>query len=211
MVNPIVDWTDEDVWEFLNGNNIPHCCLYDEGFKRLGCIGCPLSGQNNMLRDFKRWPKYETLYKLAFQHMIDNHPGQIKILEKVNGGGYSTTNATGAVDGTPGVDGSEKFGGGQSVLQNQPGSDGMVSQRVELKPSGTSTSQTATNNLMGGGTTVQSLAGHRKLCLNISSKTGNAMVEIGQSTSKRGLAKDNITNCIGGRIVFEHWLEMGAI
>ena len=81
MVNPIVDWTDEDVWEFLNSKGIPHCCLYDEGFKRLGCIGCPLSGSKNMERDFERWPKYKEMYIRAFQHMIDNHPGQIKILD----------------------------------------------------------------------------------------------------------------------------------
>ena len=81
MVNPIVDWTDEDVWAFLNGNNIPHCSLYDEGFTRLGCIGCPLSGSKKMIRDFERWPKYKELYIRAFQKMIDNHPGQIKILD----------------------------------------------------------------------------------------------------------------------------------
>ena len=81
MVNPIVDWTDEDVWAFLNGNNIPHCSLYDEGFTRLGCIGCPLSGSKNMIRDFERWPKYKELYIRAFQRMIDNHPGEIKILD----------------------------------------------------------------------------------------------------------------------------------
>jgi phosphoadenosine phosphosulfate reductase len=81
MVNPIVDWTDEDVWDFLNSNSIPHCSLYDEGFKRLGCIGCPLSGSANMIRDFERWPKYKELYIRAFQHMIDNHPGQIRILD----------------------------------------------------------------------------------------------------------------------------------
>lgn len=80
MVNPIVDWTDDDVWEFLNGNNIPHCSLYDEGFKRLGCIGCPLSGSKNMICDFERWPKYKELYIKAFQKMIDNHPGDIKVL-----------------------------------------------------------------------------------------------------------------------------------
>lgn len=81
MVNPIVDWTDDDVWEFLNSNNIPHCRLYDEGFTRLGCIGCPLSGSENMERDFARWPKYKEMYIRAFQHMIDNHPGQIRILD----------------------------------------------------------------------------------------------------------------------------------
>jgi phosphoadenosine phosphosulfate reductase len=81
MVNPIVDWTDEDVWDFLNSNGIEHCSLYDEGFTRLGCIGCPLSGSKNMIRDFERWPKYKELYIRAFQRMIDNHPGQIKILD----------------------------------------------------------------------------------------------------------------------------------
>ena len=81
MVNPIVDWTDDDVWEFLKGNNIPYCSLYDEGFTRLGCIGCPLSGSKNMIRDFERWPKYKELYIKAFQRMIDNHPGQIRILD----------------------------------------------------------------------------------------------------------------------------------
>ena len=97
MVNPIVDWEDEDVWDFLNSYGIPHCSLYDEGFKRLGCIGCPLSGRKNMERDFERWPKYKELYIKAFQRMIDNHPGQIKILdpnrytkfklEEISGGG----------------------------------------------------------------------------------------------------------------------------
>lgn len=81
MVNPIVDWTDDDVWNFLNSHNIPHCCLYDEGFDRLGCIGCPLSGSANMIRDFERWPKYKENYIRAFQRMIDNHPGQIRILD----------------------------------------------------------------------------------------------------------------------------------
>ena len=79
MVNPIVDWLNEDVWDFLNSNGIEHCSLYDEGFTRLGCIGCPLSGSRNMLRDFERWPKYKELYIRAFQRMIDNHPGEIWI------------------------------------------------------------------------------------------------------------------------------------
>lgn len=79
MVNPIVDWKDEDVWSFLNENSIPHCTLYDEGWPRLGCIGCPLAGKKKMLRDFERWPKYKELYLRAFQRMLDNHPGQIRI------------------------------------------------------------------------------------------------------------------------------------
>lgn len=71
LVNPIIDWEDEDVWEFLNENSIPHCCLYDEGFSRLGCIGCPMGTIERHEKDFERWPKYKTFYHRAFQRMID--------------------------------------------------------------------------------------------------------------------------------------------
>lgn len=64
LVNPIVDWEDEDVWEFLNDvAKVPHCSLYDEGFERLGCIGCPLAGGKKMREEFERWPKYRNLYR----------------------------------------------------------------------------------------------------------------------------------------------------
>lgn len=91
-VNPIIDWTDEDVWEFLNEvARVPHCELYDEGFTRLGCIGCPLQGREGMIRDFERWPRYKEKYIRAFDRMIAKHPGEIKVatgkLAESNGGG----------------------------------------------------------------------------------------------------------------------------
>lgn len=43
ILNPIVDWTDEEVWEVIEYYNVKYPVLYDEGFKRIGCIGCPLS------------------------------------------------------------------------------------------------------------------------------------------------------------------------
>ena len=70
LVNPIYDWTEDDVWEFLNSNNIPHCCLYDEGFSRLGCIGCPMGRAKNQNAQFERWPKYKELYLRSFGRMI---------------------------------------------------------------------------------------------------------------------------------------------
>lgn len=71
IVNPIIDWDEEDVWEFLNSNEIEHCCLYDEGLTRLGCIGCPMKNAHGQKKDFKRWKKYEEFYLKAFQRMID--------------------------------------------------------------------------------------------------------------------------------------------
>lgn len=71
VVNPIIDWTDDDVWEFIKAYNMPYCHLYDEGFARLGCIGCPMAGSNGQKREFKRYPKFRQAYVRAFQRMVD--------------------------------------------------------------------------------------------------------------------------------------------
>lgn len=93
LVNPIIDWDESEVWEFLNDiAKVPHCCLYDEGFKRLGCIGCPLAGGKNMKRDFERYPQYKKLYIHAMERMVKNHPGQIRVAtgDLVTGGGVTS-------------------------------------------------------------------------------------------------------------------------
>ena len=77
-LNPIIDWTSEDVWEYLNSRSIPHCCLYDEGFDRIGCIGCPLAGPVQMRKEFARYPKYEQAYLRAFEKMLKAREGNGK-------------------------------------------------------------------------------------------------------------------------------------
>ena len=62
---PIIDWTENDVWEFLNSNNIPHCKLYDEGYSRIGCVLCPLSMKMHK-QDVERYPKIVNLLRNAF-------------------------------------------------------------------------------------------------------------------------------------------------
>lgn len=69
-LNPIIDWTDDDVWNFIRVNGIPYCALYDEGFHRLGCIGCPMAGTKGREKEFLRWPKYKNAYLLAFEKML---------------------------------------------------------------------------------------------------------------------------------------------
>ena len=89
LVNPIIDWEDSEVWEFLNEvAKVPHCSLYDEGYTRLGCIGCPLKRAKGMKRDFERYPKYKEKYIKAMERMIETHPGQIRIAtgEEARGG-----------------------------------------------------------------------------------------------------------------------------
>lgn len=88
LVNPIIDWDESEVWEFLNEVvKVPHCCLYDEGFKRLGCIGCPMQGSEGMKRDFERWPKYKDAYIRAFKKMLENGAAFRAIADENGGGG----------------------------------------------------------------------------------------------------------------------------
>lgn len=70
-LNPIIDWSDRDVWGFINSNKISYCELYNEGFHRLGCIGCPLSGTKGRAAAFIRWPKYKHHYLVAFEKMLE--------------------------------------------------------------------------------------------------------------------------------------------
>lgn len=65
-IHPIIDWSDADVWEYIRSNNMPYCCLYDEGFKRIGCVGCPMAGSEGRRKEFARWPKFEKAYREAF-------------------------------------------------------------------------------------------------------------------------------------------------
>jgi len=77
LVNPIIDWTDSDVWEFHRVENVPYCELYGTitkeftctGKKRLGCIGCPMS--RNRSKELEQYPKYKAAYIRAFDKMIE--------------------------------------------------------------------------------------------------------------------------------------------
>ena len=47
----------QDVWEFLNDVvKVPHCSLYDEGWHRIGCIGCPMSSRKQKMIENERYP-----------------------------------------------------------------------------------------------------------------------------------------------------------
>ena len=57
LISPIIHWTEQDVWEFLNKvMEVPHCSLYDEGWHRLGCIGCPMSSTKQKQIENLRYP-----------------------------------------------------------------------------------------------------------------------------------------------------------
>lgn len=82
VLNPIIDWSEEDVWRFIRKYRLPYCILYTQGFHRIGCIGCPMAGTRNREMEFARYPTYRRAYVRAFNRLAENwnqqgQPGDI--------------------------------------------------------------------------------------------------------------------------------------
>lgn len=69
LLNPILDWTTKDVFQFLKFKNIEICILY-ETQNRIGCIGCPMSPKT-MRRDFRNMPNFKLAYINTVQKLIE--------------------------------------------------------------------------------------------------------------------------------------------
>lgn len=79
VILPILNWTEEDVEEFINVRCIKcHPLYYNEDGtfnvkKRLGCIGCPLKSDNG-LSDFKKYPNMVKAMIKAGLVYLETHP-----------------------------------------------------------------------------------------------------------------------------------------
>ena len=70
VANPIIDWETSDVMDFLTEEKVKLCSLYSEGWKRVGCIGCPMAGKQRYA-EFARYPTYKKAYIRAFDKMME--------------------------------------------------------------------------------------------------------------------------------------------
>jgi len=39
-LNPMLEWTHNDVWQFIKDNDVPYNALHDKGFPSIGCSPC---------------------------------------------------------------------------------------------------------------------------------------------------------------------------
>ena len=70
VLNPIIDWSDDDVWSYLHSRGIEGNPLYKEGWKRIGCVGCPLAGRRARELAFARYPKLYKAWADAIAYVI---------------------------------------------------------------------------------------------------------------------------------------------
>lgn len=68
-INPIIDWTESDVLDYASAEKICMNPLYECGWKRVGCIGCPMAGKHRNT-EFARYPKIKAAYVRAFDRML---------------------------------------------------------------------------------------------------------------------------------------------
>jgi len=70
MVNPILDWTETDIWAFHDRFGLPHCPLYNLGYRSLGCRPCtalPGQGEGERAgRDQAKEAALKTLTSLGY-------------------------------------------------------------------------------------------------------------------------------------------------
>lgn len=90
IISPILEWSDTDVWTFLNNVlQIPHCELYDKGRTRIGCIMCPMSTHKQIVKDmidfpqvYEKWVK--TVMKLRSKEFSMTRKNQQQLYRRFN-------------------------------------------------------------------------------------------------------------------------------
>ena len=43
-VNPLADWSKDDVWSYIRANDVPYNELHDQGYDSIGCVPCTQPG-----------------------------------------------------------------------------------------------------------------------------------------------------------------------
>ena len=78
-VNPIIDWKNRDIWNYIRSEHVEVCSLYECGYDRIGCIGCPMAAKYRW-KEFSDFPKYKQAYMRAFDRMLkkDKNDGKSK-------------------------------------------------------------------------------------------------------------------------------------
>lgn len=70
-VNPIRGWKTGEVWDFIRGEGMAHCALYDEGWRRLGCVPCPF--EQRVAASMARWPRIWENCRRGYQRWWETH------------------------------------------------------------------------------------------------------------------------------------------
>jgi phosphoadenosine phosphosulfate reductase len=76
--NPLADWSEEDVWNYIRNNNVPYNPLHDQGFPSIGCEPCTRAIQPGEDVRAGRWWWENPETKECGLHVVDGKLVRIK-------------------------------------------------------------------------------------------------------------------------------------
>ena len=72
-INPLLDWTKKDVWNFIAKNDVPYNPLHDQGYPSVGCWPCTRAVAAGDDDRAGRW--FGTVKKECGLHVIEHQEG----------------------------------------------------------------------------------------------------------------------------------------
>lgn len=76
--NPLADWSEQDVWDYLRGNDVPYNALHDRGYPSIGCEPCTRAIQPGEDVRAGRWWWENPESKECGLHVVDGKLIRIK-------------------------------------------------------------------------------------------------------------------------------------
>jgi phosphoadenosine phosphosulfate reductase len=78
--NPLADWSEEDVWHYIRGNDVPYNALHDKGYPSIGCEPCTRAIQPGEDVRAGRWWWENPESKECGLHVVDGKLVRIKAI-----------------------------------------------------------------------------------------------------------------------------------
>jgi phosphoadenosine phosphosulfate reductase len=76
--NPLADWTEQDVWDYLHQHEVPYNALHDRGYPSIGCEPCTRAIQPGEDVRAGRWWWENPESKECGLHLVDGKLVRIK-------------------------------------------------------------------------------------------------------------------------------------
>lgn len=77
-VNPLADWSEAEVWEYIAQHEVPYNQLHDQGYPSIGCAGCTRAVKRNEDVRAGRWWWELPEQKECGLHVVDGKLIRIK-------------------------------------------------------------------------------------------------------------------------------------
>jgi len=75
QINPILNWSEDEIYSYIHKYNLPINPLYKLGFKRVGCWPCPFKSREEWKLIEKNFPEKYDLLQKTLQHILKDCEG----------------------------------------------------------------------------------------------------------------------------------------